>query len=96
MVRDIEFRSFSDEFQEKLKQDVREIREATELIVEADKTSNHYKLTTEQFKDLLSKNIHKDYKKAAKEDLRRAIEHHKEIVVKHDLEDRMMATQVLI
>ena len=40
MVRDIEFRSFSDEFQEKLKQDVREIREATELIVEADKTSN--------------------------------------------------------
>ena len=40
LARDIEFRSFSEEFQEKLKQDVREIREATELIVEADKTSN--------------------------------------------------------
>ena len=93
MVRDIEFRNFTDEFQERLKEDVRQIREAPELIVEADKTSNHYKLTTNQFKDLLNKNIHKDYKKAAKEDLRRATEHHKEIVVKHDLEDRMMATQ---
>ena len=94
MVRDIEFRNFTDEFQEKLKQDVREIREATELIVEADKTSNHYKLTTAQYKDLLTKNIHKEYKKAANEDLRRAVEHHKEIVAKHDLDDRMMATQV--
>ena len=93
MVRDIEFRSFSDQFQEKLKKDVREIREATELIVEADKTSNHYKLTTDQFTDLLAKNIHKDYKKAANEDLRSTIEHHQEIVAKHDLDDRMMATQ---
>ena len=93
MIRDIEFRNFTDEFQEKLKQDVRQIREATELIVEADKTSNHYKLNTNQFKDLLSKNIHKDYKKAANEDLRRATEHQKEIVAQHDLDDRMMATQ---
>ena len=93
MIRDIEFRNFTDEFQEKLKQDVRQIREATEMIVEADKTSNHYKLNTDQFKELLNKNIHKDYKKAAIEDLRRANEHHKEIVVKHDLDDRIMATQ---
>ena len=93
LIRDIEFRNFTDEFQEKLKQDVRQIRKATELIVEADKTSNHYKLNTDQFKDLLSKNIHKDYKKAANEDLMRATEHHKEIVAQYDLDDRMMATQ---
>ena len=93
MVRDIQFRNFTDEFQEKLKQDVRQIRDATELIVEADKTSNHYKLNKDQFKDLLNKNIHKDYKKAAEEDLRRATEHHKKIVAKYDLDDRMNATQ---
>ena len=58
LVRDIEFRNFTDEFQEKLKHDVRQIREAPELIVEADKTSNHYKLTTDQFRSLLDKNIH--------------------------------------
>ena len=93
MIRDIEFRNFSDEFQEKLKHDVRQIREATEMIIEADKTSNHYKLTTDQFRNLLNKDIHKEYKKAAKEDLRRATEHQKKIVAKYDLEDRVMATQ---
>ena len=93
MIRDIEFRKFTNEFQKKLKEDVRQIREANEMIIEADKTSNHYKLSPDQFKDLLTRNIHKDYKKAAKEDLRRAIEHQKKIVVQHDLDDRVMATQ---
>ena len=94
LIRDIEFRNFTDQFQEKLKDDVRMIREASELIVEADKTSNHYRLTTDQFKELLYKDIHKDYKKAAKEDLRDTVEHHKKIVAEYDLDDRMMATQV--
>ena len=50
-------------------------------VVEADTNSNHYKLTADQFRSLLDKNIHK----AAKEDLRRAHEYQKEIVVKSNM-----------
>ena len=40
LVRDIEFRNFTDEFQDKLKRDVRMIKEAPKLIIEADKTTH--------------------------------------------------------
>ena len=93
MVRDIEFRNFTNELQEKLKEDVRLIREAEELIIEADKTSNHYKLNVNEYERLLKKDIHKDYKKAQNQDLRRTKEHQKEIVEGYDLSDRVMDTQ---
>ena len=93
MIRDIEFRNYTNEIQEKLKEDVRLIREAEELIIEADKTSNHYKLNVNQYQGLLQKDIHKDYKKASVQDLRRAKQHQKEIVEAYDLSDRVMDTQ---
>ena len=93
MVRNIEFRNFTNELQEKLKEDVRLIREAEELIIEADKTSNHYKLNIDQYQGLLKKDIHKDYKKAHHQDLREAKEHQKKIVKSYDLDDRVMDTQ---
>ena len=84
MIRDVEFRNYTNEIQEKLKEDVRLIREAEELIIEADKTSNHYKLNVNQYQGLLQKDIHKDYKKASVQDLKRAKQHQKEIVESYD------------
>ena len=63
MIRDIEFRKFSNDFQEKLKRDLNDIINGSQVIVAADKTSNHYKLTPEPYNDLLQKYIQKDYRK---------------------------------
>ena len=63
MIRDLEFRKFSNDFQDKMKRDLNEIINDSHVIVAADKTSNHYKLTPEQYNDLLQKYIQKDYRK---------------------------------
>ena len=93
LIRDVEFRRFSNDFQERIKEDVRTIRDTQELIIEADKTSNKYKLPVPDYKELLNKDIHKDYKKAAPQDLRRATNHQKDIVKSYGLSERVMATQ---
>ena len=93
MIRDVEFRSFSNDFQERIKQDVRTIRDTQELIIEADKTSNKYKLPVPDYQRLLDKGIHKEYKKAAPQDLRRANDSQKEVVKSYGLGERVMATQ---
>ena len=38
LVRDVQFRKYTNEFQEKIKEDITTIRETQELIIEADKT----------------------------------------------------------
>ena len=93
MIRDVEFRRFSNDFQERIKEDVRTIRDTQELIIEADKTSNKYKLPVPEYKRLLDKGIHKEYKKVAPQDLRRANDSQKEVVKNYDLGLRVMATQ---
>ena len=80
LIRDVEFRRFSNDFQERIKEDVRTIRDTQELIIEADKTSNKYKLPVPEYKRLLDKGIHKEYKKVAPQDLRRANDSQKEVV----------------
>ena len=93
LVRNVEFRNFTNQFQDKLKEDVRMIRNAPKLIIEADKTTNFYELTQDQYEELITPSIHKDYKKAAEADLRRAVEQQKKVVMSYDLEDRVMRTQ---
>ena len=43
-----------------------------EVLVEADKTRNFYNLDKESYNNLLEKEIHKDYKKAAEKDSKTA------------------------
>ena len=63
MIKNIEFRPYSSPFQNNLKRDIQNINNTNEVIVPADKTSNHYGLTTREYEELLQKNIQKDYKK---------------------------------
>ena len=64
MVRDVKFRKFSNELQKRLKQNVKTIRETKELIIQADNTSNNYKLDVPEYERLIKKDVHEDYKKA--------------------------------
>ena len=51
-------------FQKQLKNDLKEIKESSGLLVFADKTSNVYKMCTGDYQKLLKDNITKTYKHA--------------------------------
>ena len=53
-------------FQTKISKDVTEIKSAPEIIVAADKSSNHYKISPNSYKQIKDQHINKDYKKATK------------------------------
>ena len=90
MIRNIEFRPYSNPFQSDLKRDIQNITESTEVIVPSDKTSNHYGLAPGEYEELLQKNIQKDYRKIAEDDILEDIEEQQEIVKKLNIEDRVM------
>ena len=64
LVRNIKFRKYSNNFQRVLKSDKVKIANEPKVIVPADKSPNFYKLEKTDYEDLLSKQVHKYYKKA--------------------------------
>ena len=63
LIENIQFRTVSDEFLNKLNEDMNKIRSSNELFVSADKTQNHYEIAKENYK-ILHDTITKTYKKA--------------------------------
>ena len=92
MVRQIEFKKFSNSFQRKLKEDRTRIMNVNRVIVPADKSSNHYELDVSEYKDFLRKDVHKHYKKATDEDVAKIATEHAEIVTDLEIEDRVFKT----
>ena len=74
MILSVKYRDFLPSFQRKLKKDVKDIRLSKDVFVPADKSTNIYKMSKEQYEKLLRDNITNTYKKAhsqAKEDVDR-------------------------
>jgi len=46
-----------------MRNNVKDIKDDDKLLVKADKTTNFYKLSTSQYRELIKQNITKDYKK---------------------------------
>jgi len=46
-----------------MRNNVKDIKNDDKLLVKADKTTNFYKLSTSQYRELIKQNITKDYKK---------------------------------
>ena len=59
----LQFRQTSNSFQKKMKKDLQELRKSTKALTPADKTSNHYRLTKEEYNRLKSSAITSTYKK---------------------------------
>ena len=55
------------EFQQKLSNDMKNIKESPDIIVKGDKTSNHFSVGKEKYKSDLNKAITSEYKKATAE-----------------------------
>ena len=57
--------------------------------VSADKTTNFYKMEPEKYKDMLMKNITKEYKKTGETTLKKVNKEDKKIAEKLELDDRI-------
>ena len=90
MIRNIEFKPYSSPFQNNLKRDIQNINNTNEVIVPADKTSNHYGLKAEEYEELLQKNIQKDYKKIEINEIVSDVRKQQGIVEKLNIHDRVM------
>jgi len=56
LIRNVEFRPYTNTFQEKLKRDIKVIEDSDDVFVAADKTTNYYRLTPAEHDELLQKN----------------------------------------
>ena len=61
MTKNVEFRNINNTFQEKLKNDIKELRESDKVFVSADKSLNIYKMEKDEYKKLLFENVTKTY-----------------------------------
>ena len=64
LIRNIKFRKIRNTFQEKLKEDIKLIKKSNKTMTFADKTSNMYRLTKEEYDQLIMNSITSTYKKA--------------------------------
>ena len=63
MLSNIKFRPFSNQLQDKLRADKKKINNTGDIIVQADKSSNPYKMSVVEYKKQVKNNIPKDYRK---------------------------------
>ena len=69
LIKDVKFNNHSNEHQEKLKKDVAKINKEKRMYVSADKTSNLYLVEPDQYRKLLQKSVHKEYKKSCEKNV---------------------------
>ena len=63
MIKNLEFKIVTNDFQQKLNSDIEKIRKSSSLLVHADKSRNIYKLKSDEYNKLLKENITKTYRK---------------------------------
>ena len=66
MIKNIEFKFVSNNFQRQLTDDIKAINNSDKVFVSADKSRNIYKMDKEQYTKLLNENITKAYRKTNK------------------------------
>ena len=89
MARKIQFRRTHNSFQKQLSKDAKQIRQSSEMLIAADKSTNLYKLTVQEYEKLLSDNITQTYKKTDRAAINVINEEAKDITKKHNLEERV-------
>ena len=60
MITNIKFRRTKNHFQYKLRNNIKKINNDNHFFIPADKTSNFYKLSKDQYEGLINKSIHKE------------------------------------
>ena len=68
MIQFVKFKQVNNPLLNKLKEDTDRIKNEPKLLINADKTTNFYKLEPSTYNDLLEKTITKSYKKKTRDD----------------------------
>jgi hypothetical protein len=89
LVVGIKFKNHSNDFQNKLKNDIKTIASEKKMIIAADKTNHFYKVSKEQHDELLERQVNKEYKKADNTTIKDINKNDKEIASKLELSDRI-------
>ena len=89
LVDKIKFKNINCEFQKMLKEDIKDIKHSKRTLTPADKTSNFYKMTPENYEKLLHNSITNTYKKANTNIDKRINEDGKKIANKKDVLDKI-------
>ena len=92
IAKNLEFRKITNQFQNKLKDDLKEIKNEEKVIIAADKTRNFYKMEKEMYEKLLNNNITKDYKKVDDKLADRIAKEDKKAAIELEVADRMYCT----
>ena len=92
LIENIKFRKFDNEFQKLLINDLNKIKREKKLLIPADKTNNYYKLSSEQYENLITKGIQKEYKKTNEKIVWQVNAEDKQIAEKLELSDRIDVT----
>ena len=69
MVKNIEFQGNRNNFQSKLKDDLKKVKTSGKIMVFADKTTNMYEMSKEDYVKLINDNVTKTYQKVSKTEL---------------------------
>ena len=89
LIQNIEFDNRNNEFQRQLQKDIRKINEDPNLIIKADKTTNFYKMSPDNYNDLVARNVQKTYKKSTSDQVNEINQEAKNLAEELDLEDRI-------
>ena len=90
MIRNLKFKdSRPSDFQCKMSKDIKDMKSSQHLYVPADKTTNLYKISAEQYQHLLHSNITANYRKAGDEAKSSIDREAKDIAEKLTLADRV-------
>jgi hypothetical protein len=89
IIHNIRFRPHHNDFQPKLKTDITNTKNDTNILVKADKTTNFYRLSPEHYTQLTTNNVTKTYKTAPDNTIRQITNTDKNIATSLNLDDRI-------
>ena len=92
-ISNIKFRPTRNKFLSKLNEDIKTIKNTNELLKNADKSSNIYKMTKEDYKKHLENSITKTYKKSNRNKIKTINRDAKKIAKKLEIDDRVEKLQ---
>ena len=95
MVKNIEFKNVKNEFQEKLKEDINEIKTSDTIFVAAGKSRHINKMEKQHYIKLLTENITKTYEKSNKKKVSKINFTAKKIAEKLSIDDHVQRMEEL-
>ena len=93
LTANVKYKPVRNDFQNNLTKDIKKIDESKEVIVEADKTGNLYKVNPDVYRKLLTENVTKEYKKDNEENVFKTNKEAAILVKNLNIEERVDAMQ---